>query len=152
MLWYMLLDTGVLGLLTNPNATAQTMACKRRFSQMSARGVRFILPGIADYELRREYIRANMTQSLSLLDKLKAQLRYEPIDDAVMLRVAQHWADARQMGKPTAPDPALDGDMILCAFATLLADSGQRVTIATTNTKHLTLFADARTWPTIPVP
>ena len=43
-------------------------------------------------------------------------------------------------------DAALDGDMILAAQAQDLTDQGHTTLIATTNVKHLALFADARLW------
>ena len=44
---------------------------------------------------------------------LKRTLEYLPLTTDVMLQAAAFWAQARQTGTPTAPDPALDGDVIL---------------------------------------
>lgn len=63
-----------------------------------------------------------------------------------MRQAAAFWAQARNMGQPTAHDAALDGDVILAAQAQSLTNQGHTTLIATTNVKHLTLFADARLW------
>jgi hypothetical protein len=66
-----------------------------------------------------------------------------------MLKAAELWARARNAGKPTADNKSLDGDAILAAQAVLVASYGHEVIIATSNTKHLSLFADARDWQSI---
>lgn len=61
------LDSGPLGLLTNPNNSPAPVAIRQWLADLLVASRRVILPGIADYEIRREYIRAMMTQSLILL-------------------------------------------------------------------------------------
>jgi hypothetical protein len=64
-----------------------------------------------------------------------------------MRLAAQFWARARNQGTPTASGDALDCDIILAAQAAqLAAESADRVVIATTNVRHLALFAEARYW------
>lgn len=63
-----------------------------------------------------------------------------------MLRAAAFWAQARNMGKPTATDQALDADMILAAQAALLLADGDSVIVASTNVLHLALFVPAALW------
>lgn len=144
-----LLDTGPLGLLTNPKATPQNLRCAQWLRGLTASGVRVVLPEIADYEIRRELIRVNKTQGLERLDTLKSNAEYVPLTTETMLLAAEFWAVARQRGRPTADDKALDGDMILAAQAVLLRRGGDDPVIATTNVRHLSLFADAREWMTI---
>ena len=76
-------------------------------------------------------------------------LRYLPIDTATMLKAAEFWSQARQMGRPTASDKALDGDMILAAQAFLMQNGNNQVIVATTNLRHLSLFVNAREWKLI---
>lgn len=92
-------------------------------------------------------MRANRLRALRRLDQLKEALHYVPITTQVMLLAADYWAEARNRGRPTADDKALDGDMILVAQTTLLARTEQaQVTIATTNVGHLSLFTQAQRW------
>ncbi|MCG3125778.1 MAG: hypothetical protein CHACPFDD_00605 [Phycisphaerae bacterium] len=100
-----------------------------------------LLPEIADYELRRELIRAGKTKSVTRLDQIKEQLDYLPIDTPTMLRAANLWAEARRRGKATADKHALDGDVILAAQAQLATAD-----IATDNVGHLDQFVKTRHW------
>lgn len=108
-----------------------------------------VVPGIADYEVRRELIRVGRTTGLARLDLFKQTFRYVPITTEAMLLAAELWATARRRGRPTASDAALDADVILAAQAQLLAKDGDEVVIATTNPGHLAQFVDARPWQEI---
>ena len=87
-----------------------------------------------------------MTQSLVLLDSLPNQVQYLPLSTPVMRLAADLWAWARNTGRQTAPDPALDGDVILAAQAISL---GVPVVVATVNTAHLSRFVTAELWHAI---
>ena len=63
-----------------------------------------------------------------------------------MLQAAEFWAIARKMGRQSADDTSLDADMILAAQARLLGHERDETVIATTNVRHLALFASARPW------
>jgi predicted nucleic acid-binding protein len=105
-----------------------------------------MLPEIADYEVRRQLIRAGKTAGIRRFDELKSQIPYRPLTAEVMLLAAQLWADARNRGKPMADPNVLDGDVILAAQAILEVNAGNEVVIATTNVGHLSQFVDAREW------
>jgi len=107
------------------------------------------VPEITDYEVRRELLRLNKQKSVDRLDLLRATIGYIPITTATMLRAADFWAQVRKLGKPTADNKALDGDVILAAQAALLAEQGDEVIVATTNVGHLARFVDAREWQRI---
>src|SRR5439155_26097026 len=100
-------------------------------------------PEIADYEIRRELIRLGGTVALANLDGYGIQLEYLPITTAAMRLAAELWAQARIAGHPTAPDPALDGDVILAAQAISLQTA---VVVATGNPAHLARFVPAELW------
>jgi predicted nucleic acid-binding protein len=144
-----LLDTGPLGLITHPKASSENEACNRWLGSQIAKGVRVLVPGISDYELRRKMLHIGSTKGIAKLDALKRTIGFDPITTAVMDQAATFWARARLMGSPTAPDAAIDGDMILSAHAAVIESHGHKVIIATTNVKHLNLFADARLWTDI---
>ena len=105
-----------------------------------------VIPEIADYEVRRELIRAGKERGLGRLDALKRMLGYAPITTPVMLKAAEFWATARKMGRQSAGDASLDADMILAAQASAMARDGDETVIATTNVRHLALFSAARIW------
>lgn len=144
-----LLDTGILGLITHPKITAEADACNRWIASLMAQGVEFNVPEISDYELRRELLRLGKTKSIKRLDELKILFGYVPLTTRTMLLAAQFWAQVRQQGKPTTDNKALDGDVILAAQATIIAAGGQEVIVATTNVAHLSRFVSARKWQEI---
>jgi hypothetical protein len=143
-----LLDAGPLGLVTNPRRSAKSTGCAKWLQRLVIGGARVLLPEIADYEVRRELLRANKIKGIQKLDDLTRLLVYLPITTAAMRQAAMFWAQARQLGRPTAADKAIDGDMILAAQATTLG--AREVVIATTNVGHLGRFAPAELWQNIP--
>ncbi|MCA6603327.1 MAG: PIN domain-containing protein [Pseudanabaena sp. M090S1SP1A06QC] len=142
------LDSTPVGLITNPKAIPLALQCQQ-WLDILARNINVVLSEIIDYEVRRELLRANKLSSIRKLDLLKSELTYLPITTEVMLKAAELWARARNAGKPTADNKSLDGDVILAAQAVLVAGYGHEVIIATSNAKHLSLFADAREWQSI---
>src|SRR2546430_2658113 len=109
------LDTGPLGLVTNPKQTGENLACYQWLEGLVVQERRIIVPEIADYEVRRELLRADKTKGLQRLDTVIATLEYLAITTEAMRKAAGLWAEARKQGKQTAGDAALDGDMILVA-------------------------------------
>lgn len=152
MINLLVLDTGVLGMVTNPKASEPNEAARKWLRERIADGATIVIPEIVDYELRRELLRENKTAVLARLDALKASFEFLSINNATMIRAAELWAKARGLGKPTSPDAALDGDMILVAQTLLeterLESHSMEVAaiIATTNVKHLSIFATAAEW------
>lgn len=144
-----LLDAAPLGMVSNPKNTPVCQACKDWLNSLEPRGYVALIPEIADYEVRRELLRAGLLKSIQRLDQLKSVLPYLPITTAVMLKAAELWAVARRSGQPTADSKALDGDVILAAQAILAAESGHDVRIATTNVGHLSRFVNAHDWGSI---
>lgn len=144
-----LLDTGPLGLVTNPRVSAETLECTHWLEHMLIHGRQVCISEIADYEVRRELLRASKTQGVRRLDALKATICYLPLTTTIMLQAAEFWALARKHGKPTADNKALDGDVILAAQARVLQDQGDNVVVATMNVGHLAQFVPAQHWRTI---
>jgi predicted nucleic acid-binding protein len=142
-----LLDAGPLGIATNPRRPRQSVACAQWLQALVTHGTRVIVPEIADYEVRRELLRANKVSGLTLLDALVRLLEYLPLTTAAMRQAAVFWAQARQQGQPTADDKALDDDVILAAQAITLGVTD--TVIAMTKVGHLSRFAPAALWPDI---
>lgn len=141
------LDTGPIGLITNPKLSEQGVACNRWLQAHLRAGNRVLLPEIADYEVRRESLRANKLKGLNRLDNLANAIEYVPLTTATMRQAARLLGQARQQGQPTAGDKTIDGDMILVAQAMTL--DTQDVVIATTNVGHLARFIAADEWQNI---
>ena len=142
-----LLDSGPIGLVTNPKLSTEGVACANWLQSMIVAGCRVIIPEIIDYEIRRELLRANKVNGLGRLEQLITLGEYLPITTAVMRQAELLWAQARQQGQPTAGDKTIDADVILAAQAMALAVSD--VVIATTNVGHLSRFVKADLWQNI---
>jgi predicted nucleic acid-binding protein len=143
-----LLDSGPLGLVSHPNAERINAEAVEWLYALLSAGVSVLVAEIADYEVRRELLRAGRQRGVRRLDGLKDAIGYRPITTRAMLTAAGLWADARKQGRPTAPDPALDADVILAAQAIDVESEGQSVTVAT-NPRHLSRFVDAKAWQEI---
>ncbi len=141
-----LLDSGPLGLLTNPKSSSETRGCNLWLARLLQRGIEAKIPEIADYEVRRELLRADKHQGLKRLDDLQNVIDYVPPTTQTMLKAAEFWAQVRKQGIPTADNKALDGDVILAAQAAMLENDGYTVIIATTNVNHLSRLANAKEW------
>ena len=141
-----LLDSGPLSMATNPRSSQENDKCNKWLESLLLASVEVAIPEIVDYEVRRELLRADKTAGLERLDDLKNAIGYIPITTQTMLKAAEFWATARKQGQQTAHDKALDADMILAAQASLVTGNGNNAVIATTNVKHLSLFASASEW------
>jgi predicted nucleic acid-binding protein len=143
------LDSGPLGLVSNPRGRPVAVRCQQWARDLIAAGVQVLVPEIADYEVRRKLLHAGATSGIARLDRLKVGFEYAPITTDVMLRAAELWADARRAGRPTTSPDALDGDCLLAALALLSSGPADVVTVATDNVVHLAQFVDARPWDQI---
>ncbi len=140
------LDSTPLGILCHPRTRPHVLACRRWLADLFAAGRRVIVPEITDYEVRRELIRVGSIVALAKLDGFAFQLGYLPINALAIRSAANIWANARNAGQATAPDPALDGDVILAAQALGL---NSPVVVATGNPRHLSRFVPAELWSSI---
>jgi hypothetical protein len=88
------LDTGPLGLITNPKRTPDTIAATQWAIAVLSAGHRFVVPAIADFEVRRELIRARKTKGLTSLDVWNSARpdRYLYLSDSAMRLGADLWA------------------------------------------------------------
>lgn len=146
------LDTGPLGLVTHPRPRplSEAAQCLERVLEWVAAGVRVLVPSVADYELRREYLLRNTEASLKRLDELPEILDYVPISDEALRRAAVLWARTRQAGRPTADPKALDADCIIASQVRLEAEAlglaEDEWIIATVDVGDLPRLAPAARW------
>jgi len=144
------LDSGPLGLLSNPLANPEAVRCHAWLDALIDHGHRVLTSEICDYEVRRELLRVGRPQSIARLDDLMVQLDILPINRRTMLRAAELWAEARRRGRPTADPAALDADVILAAQTQLFAEAiREPVVVVTTNARHLQQFVETRRWQEI---
>lgn len=103
-----------------------------------------VIPEIADYEIRRELLRAGRSRGIANLNSLSATFEYLPISTDAIRHAAHFWAEARRSGRPTAPPEAIDADVILAGQAAAL--NSDRAIVATTNPGHISRFVPAHLW------
>lgn len=154
MSFIVLLDSGPLGLVTNPKESAESLACKDWLQQLTRDGHQALVPAITDYEVRRELKLYGKVNGLRNLDLLVASAGYISLTPQVLWMAADLWAQVRQAGLPTADRFALDADVILAAQARTLDAGfwempGATIVIATGNVGHLARLANARLWQDI---
>jgi hypothetical protein len=109
-------------------------------------GATIIVPAIIDYEVRRELIRKEFTDSLKRLDAFYAdkKLWLLSIKDSAMQTAARLWAEARRRGEPTAHEQAVDCDVILSAQAMDYCTDADDWWILTENVGHIARYVGAR--------
>jgi predicted nucleic acid-binding protein len=150
-----LVDSGVLGKLCNPNPSDEVNVIKEWMYDLLAKGVVIVTSQICDYEVRRALIlnsiRGFSAEGIANLNLLAEIIDFLPVTEAVFKQAAQIWAEARNKGIPTADEKSLDVDVILCSQWQLLTIKypGRYIVIATTNVKHLSRFAQAAQWQQI---
>jgi hypothetical protein len=130
--------------VSNPAASAANVACAHWLESLALAGWKIIVPEIADYEVRRELLRAGKNPGIASLDRVIAANSYLALTTPAMRKAAEFWAQARQQGQPAAGDNTIDADMILAGQAATLAAAN--VIIATTNVKHLAPLVPAELW------
>ena len=144
------LDSSPLGLVTQKaGKSPEGDACRTWMEALLTQGVRVYVPEVADYEVRRELIRAKKPTSITRLGRLKQLARYLPITTEIIVEAAALWAQARNAGVATADIHALDGDVIVAAQALSLGLVPSQFVIATSNVRHISRFAPADLWSNI---
>lgn len=151
MLQAVLLDTHPLSLVCQRHGKPDADACRHWLAGCLRAGLRVYVPEVADYEVRRELIRARRASSIARLDRFSvlAPGRYMAITTAAMRRAAELWAESRQAGAPTADPQALDGDVILAGQALTMGLPASDLVIATSNPRHISRFVSADLWQNI---
>lgn len=116
-------------------------------------GVEIVVSAIADYELRRGYLseidrKEDERKALERLDHYCEILGVQQVSERNFKDAAAMWAEARRGGWSTAPERAVDWDVLIAAQAMEIHS-----VVVTSNEKHLTRYGiNARDWHEVPVP
>ena len=146
------IDSGVLGILANPNKKGEARDCEQWLYGLLSKSVTVVTSDICDYEVRRSLIlesqRKPNINSIENLDGLQNIITFMPLNTEVIKEAACLWAKSRNKGIPTADEKNIDVDIIVCAHWKLLTEQFPRrnIVVATINTKHLNRFAKAKEW------
>jgi predicted nucleic acid-binding protein len=150
------LDTNILGLVCNKNTSFdESQQCKKWFDTLFLRGVRIVTSDLCNYEVMRglktSSIRSRLVApGIKSLESLKSDgfLEFLPVATEALDLAADLWARASTSGQTTRDEKDIDIDIIISAQYQLLRDEfpGQRVIMATTNLKHLSIFCEAAHW------
>ncbi len=150
-----MLDTGPLGIASNPKEPPLTVELLQWAMRHIRQGNIFLVPAMADYEVRRELTRLGKTARLRELDRWNdiPSDRYLPLSDSALKRAATLWAQVRNQGLITADPKELDCDALIAAQALEYQErhglSGDEIVVATTNVGHLSRFVRAELWSDI---
>ncbi|MDQ2687610.1 MAG: hypothetical protein M3Y28_07070 [Armatimonadota bacterium] len=151
------MDAGPLGIITNPKypPAPLTIAVVQWGLRLSQAGHRLVVPAIADFEVRRELLRAGKLDSVTALDLWSAAQpdRYLPLTDDALRLAAQLWAQARNAGSLPADPKELNGDVLIAAqvldYQKCYGFAMSDMVVATVNVGHLSLFVPADVWSNI---
>jgi hypothetical protein len=152
------LDTNTLNFLCNPNNLSEAVECEKWFYTHYTRGVTFHSSDICDYEIRRGLIASSIrnkkiSEGLSLLDDLRSDgyILFSPIANEVLNIASELWARSSANSQNNKDIKNIDVDIIISAQYQLLVEEnpGQRVVVATTNIKDLSVYCEAANWQDI---
>lgn len=138
----LILDTIVVGQVCHPRKHAEV----RTWLAKVAAEHEPLLSEVVDYELRRELLRISARRSLARLDELSRELRYLPVTTATWRSAANLWALLRRTGRVTAPDAALDGDVLIIAQAI-----AEEAVVVTSNKRHFEPLVQVLDWHEVPL-
>lgn len=151
----LLIDTNILRKVCHPKRHAEVKDWLQRWLDCVADGeeVEIYVSAAADYELRRGYLwkldrHPNEPKALARLNRLTNLLGVHAVSNDHFLAAAQHWADARRGGYPTAGERGMDWDVVIASQAAEL-----NAVVVTENTEHLARYGvEAKNWSQIPAP
>ena len=146
-----LLDTGPLGLITNPNQNnTEAMQCQEWVWKLVEKPIVVCVPEIAYYESRRKHVHLKNEKALNRLESFlkHPRISYAPLTTEIIKKAADLWGWARSTGQSTAHEKSIDSDVILAATAIIMSLRPEYVVIAT-NVKHLARYTPAKEWKQI---
>jgi predicted nucleic acid-binding protein len=147
------LDASPLSTLSDPRNSPSVIAITSWLISKVNSGVIVCIPEIVDYELRREMVRSNKTDSIIALNNLQSVCKYISTTTETYLLAADYWAQLRNSGLPTGDPKKIDIDVILCAQAATearrLGLSSSEFIVATSNVDHIQRLVPADKWENI---
>jgi hypothetical protein len=152
------IDSNTLGLISNPHTNwadkkynPDAENCQRWFANLLRRSVRFVTSDICNYEIHRGLVSSVKSGKDAPGLETNEDLEFLPVTSDVLELAANLWAEASSLGRQTSDPKNIDVDMIISAQYQMLCDDypGQRVIVATTNLKHLSIFCEAANWQDI---
>lgn len=114
-----------------------------------AAGTKFVIPEVADYEVRRLLVKRKAVARIARLDELIKTVYYHPISTSVMHHAADAWAACRLRGQPFTVDDRFDGDAVFVGHVRVLEAAGTQVLVATHDVADLSPWVDAYEWQDI---
>ena len=150
-----LLDTGIVGPLTQPNSTEESNLILDWMYDLLAKSIIVVSSDICDYEIRRGLIQAGLqdqcNDGIEKLDKLRDVINFLPITNKALNHASSYWAEASNISQLNAPVRDINFDLILCGTWKVLTEEypGQEVIIATKNLRDFLRFAEADLWHNI---
>lgn len=150
-----ILDTGVLGWMCNPNSHPKAIEYRKWLYKLLSRSVIVNTSEICMYEVKRGLILASQSagsfEGIERLNDLRKVIDFLPITTKVLEEASILWASAQSKSQGTSNPKNIDVDIILCAQWKILQDEspGRRVVVVTENLRDLSRFADADSWKNI---
>ena len=150
-----LIDTGIVGLLTQPNSTEESSLVLNWMYGLLAKSVIVLSSDVCDYEIRRGLELARLEDKcidgIEKLDQLREVIEFLPITNRCLNHASVYWADAISKSQLNAPRRDINFDLILCGTWKKLTEDypGQEVIIATKNLRDFLRFADVDLWQNI---
>lgn len=151
-----ILDTGLIGLVTNPNSNEKSVECLEWLYGLLAKGVRVISSDICDYEVRRGLVLDRKISNsggsgIHRLDEFRKVIDFLPINSEILIEACDIWAEFRIKSQLNASERDINFDIILSAQWKILKDQypGREVIIATDNLRDFIRFSTADLWQNI---
>ena len=148
-----LIDSGILGILSNPNESEVNTKCEEWLYNKITKGCTVVTSQICKYEVKRSLILCQKKNSLQAeglekLADLEKLIDFIPMTEEDIDIACQLWADSIIVGIQVAPQQDINFDLIICSqWQRLKTESpGREITIATHNIRHLKRFAHAELW------
>lgn len=88
---------------TNPGGSKQAAACGQWLLERATGGAMVVVPEIADYEVRRELLRARRSAGIDRLDALIAEVEYLAITTSPCAK--PHGSGPRRVNGAAPPQP-----------------------------------------------